>query len=349
MDLKKADYDINENCMKHLFIINPHSFVTRNSMNQVLTEIRECFSTGYELDYEIHISRYPRDAIAVIHRYIESVSRDEAVRVYAVGGDGTLFDCLNGMVDFPNAELTNVPYGSAYCFVLAFGPDAISGFRDIKKLISAPSHPVDIINYGSNYALIEANIGLIGQLVIYSNPILRGYDKKWTQRFVGPIYNISALRALFNKEVIHQEYTVLIDGDDESGCYSNIHISNSALTGSGMLASPYAVPDDGLLDVIYTCTSSKLNIARALGNYEKGLFEKYKYFRHRKFHTMEVKSDKPLRVQLDGESFFANEIKLEINPGAIRFFAPEGMNLMEYSDKAYKNLAREKKVRHERS
>ena len=333
--------------MKHLFIINPHSFIRQYSMKQVLTEIRECFSTGREFDYEIHISRYPRDAIAVIHRYIESASRDETVRIYAVGGDGTLFDCLNGMVDFPNAELTNVPYGSAYCFALAFGPDAVHAFRNIKNLISAPSHPVDVINYGANCALIEANIGLIGQLVIYSNPILRGWDKKWVQRFVGPIYNIGALRALFNKEVMHQHYEILVDGEDESGCYSNIHVSNSALTGSGMIASPYAVPNDGLLDVIYTCSSSKLKLARALAHYEKGWFEKYKYFRHRKFRTMEVKSDKPLRVQLDGESFFAHEIKLEIIPGAIRFFAPEGMSFMDYSNRAYKNLAGGKKLHHE--
>ena len=333
--------------MKHLFIVNPHSFVTMGAMEQVMAEIRECFSTDYGIDYEIRISRYPRDAIAVIHHYIEGVASDETVRVYAVGGDGTLFDCLNGMVDFPNAELTTIPYGNANDFVLTFGPDAIQAFRNIKNLINAPSRPVDIINYGANYALIEANIGLIGQLVIYANPILRGVNKKWTRRFVGPIYNISALRALFNREVMHQQYTVIMDGENESGGYANIHVSNGALTGSGMVADPYAVPDDGMLDVIFTCTGSKLKLAKALRNYERGLFEKYKYFRHRKFRTMEVKSDHPLRVQLDGESFIAQEIKLELIPDAIRFFAPEGMNFIDYTNRSYKNLAGKKKERHE--
>jgi len=333
--------------MKHLFIINPHSFATTDRIEKVSSEIRECFSTARGINYDIHISRYPRDAVAVIHRYIECVSPDETVRVYAVGGDGTLFDCLNGMVDFPNAELTNVPYGSAYDFVLAFGKNAVPIFRNIKNLINAPSRPVDIISYGSNCALIEANIGLIGQLVIYANPILRDINKRLARRFVGPIYNISGLRALFNDEVMQQQYKVIIDGEDESGCYSNIHISNGAFTGSGMLASPYAVPDDGLLDVIFTCTSSKFDVARALFDYEKGWFEKYKYFRHKKCRTVEIRSDRLLRVELDGESFFAQEIKLEIKPGAVRFFTPEGLDFVDYSFRAYKNVAGKEKARHE--
>ena len=333
--------------MKHLFIVNPHSFITAENMEQVSADIRKCFSVRRDLDFYIHKSRYPRDAIGIIHRYMELVPLNETVRIYAVGGDGTLFGCLNGMADFPNAELTNVPYGSAYDFALTFGPDAVKAFRNVNNLIDAPSHPVDIINYGQNYALIEANVGLIGQLVIHSNRILRNVDKKWIRRFVGPIYNISGLMSLGNDEVMRQNYTVIVDGEDESGCYSNIHVSNGALTGTGMLADPYAVPNDGMLDVIFTCSSRKLDIVRALLNYEKGLFEKYKYFRHRKFSTMEIKSDKPLRVQLDGESFFAQELKLEIIRGGIRFFAPEGMNFMDYSHMSYANRVRQKKARNE--
>jgi len=304
-------------------------------MEEVLAEIRACFSPSRRLDYEIHISRYTRDAIAVIHRYIESVAPDEKVRVYAVGGDGTLFDCLNGMVDFPNAELTNVPYGNAYNFILTFGCEAVQAFRNIRNLINAPSRPVDIINYGANYAMVEVNIGLIGQLVIYANPILRSIDKKLAKRFVGLIYNISALFGLFNKEIMGQHYTVLMDGEDESGYYSNIQISNGALTGSRMVASPYAVPDDGLLDVIFTCTKRKRDIIRSISDYEKGLFEKYKFFRHKKCRTIVVKSDCPLRVQLDGESFYAQDIKLAIVPGGIRFIIPEGVEFINYSHKAY--------------
>jgi len=322
--------------MKHLFIINPHSFITNDSVKQVSREIRACFPSGSEHDCEIYISRYTRDAISVIHRYIKGVSPGETVRVYAVGGGGTLFDCLNGMVDFPNAELTCVPYGNAYDFALTFGKDSVPAFRNIKNLINAPSRPVDIINYGANYAMNEANIGLIGQVVIFANPILRSIDKRIARRFVRLIYNISALRALFTKEIIGQHYTILMDGEDESGCYSNIHISNGALTGSGMLASPYAVPDDGKLDVLFACTDSKLDIIRSMPNYEKGLFEKYKFYKHKRCQTIEVKSDCPLRVELDGESFYAQDIKLEIIPGGIRYFAPEGMGFLNYSHRAYR-------------
>jgi len=107
--------------MRHFFVINPHSFKAyEKDMIQVLTEIESSFSGKDSDEFNTHISRYPRDAIAVVHRFIASCPGDETVRIYAVGGDGILFECLNGMVDFPNAELTSVPYGNANDFQLFF-------------------------------------------------------------------------------------------------------------------------------------------------------------------------------------------------------------------------------------
>jgi diacylglycerol kinase family enzyme len=288
------------------------------------------------MEYKIYISRRPRDAVSAVHRYMLTVPSDETVRIYAVGGDGILFDCLNGMVKFPNAELTSVPYGNANDFVRAYGEDAAPAFRDIKKLSAAPSHPVDIIHYGNNYALNEANIGIVGLTMTYANATLRRSGSK-IPRFITPhIYTFSGLRASFNKEVLKQKYTVLLDKEDISGGYGNIHIANGPCNGGNAVPSPYAKPNDGLLDLIFTTINRKRDVILSFTDMQAGKFEKREdlYFR-KQCRLIEIYSELPLCVELDGEAFFAHEVKLEIIPHGIKFFAPEEMSFASYSHRAY--------------
>jgi hypothetical protein len=38
---------------------------------------------------------------------------------------------------------------------------------------------------------------------------------------------------------------------------------------------------------------------------------------------------------MDGEAFYAEELKVEIMPRSVKFFAPEGMDFADYSHRAY--------------
>ena len=323
--------------VRHFFVINPHSFRTVRSWRQIMMDLESCFSVGHRVEYKIYTSRHPRDAIAAVDRYLSSVPSNEIVRVYAVGGDGILFDCLEGMADFPNAELTSVPYGSSNDFVRAYGEDSFTAFRDIKRLSVAPSHPIDIILCGTNHVINEANIGLVGLSMSYSNAVFRNTSSMWVKYIASQIYAFSGFRALLNKEVMNQKYTVIMDGYDVSGTYSNIHISNGPCNGKQMTPNPYAIPNDGLLNAIFLRPARLLNIAKTSQAYMRGHFEKYKeYFTHKMGQKLEVYSDLPLHVELDGEAFLAKEMTFEIIPKGIKFFAPEGVKLADYTHKAYK-------------
>ena len=324
--------------MKHLFVINPHSFKATNNMVQVLTEIESCFSREHDDEYNIHISRYSRDAIAVVHRYISACHKDETVRIYAIGGDGILFECLNGMIGFSNAELTGVPYGNANDFARMFGEseEVITRFKNIRELSKAPAHPIDIIDCGTNHALLEINIGLIGQTIIHANTLFPRLPAKWLRKNIGFAYTLSGIRAVANHELMKQYYNIAIDGYDISGNYSNIHVANTAVNGGSLIPSPYAIPDDGILNVVLASTTDSFKALRSIKNYTKGLFEKYNFYTHKTFKTMEISSDKILHVEMDGEGFFAKELKINIIPGGVKIFAPEGLDCVDYSYKAYK-------------
>ena len=327
--------------MRHLFVINPRSFRTQSGLKRIQTDLENCFGGGRAVDYKIYISRYPRDAVAAVHRYVSGVSPDEAVRVYAIGGDGILFDCLNGMADFSNAEITSVPYGNANDFVRAFGEDACHDFRDIKKLSEAPARLVDIMHCGSNYAINHLGIGLEAQATLNAQTIFRRSRSGWIAPFVRHTYTLCGFGSLMNAEVMNQKYQVLLDGEDMSGCYFNIKIANGPCNGGAMVSSPYAKPDDGLLDVIFSVSCPLSAVMKSIGDYTKGHFEKHKMYFRRQCKKISLRSDVPIRVHMDGEAFFTEVLSIEIMPRRVKFFAPEGSDFADYSHRAYKGPGRD--------
>jgi YegS/Rv2252/BmrU family lipid kinase len=323
--------------MKHFLVINPRSFRTPESLKKIIEDIDNSFSTEGIIDYKTHISRYSRDAIGAVHRYITNCSDDEIVRVYAIGGDGILFDCLNGIVGFPNAELTSVPYGNDNDFLRAFGENVHHRFRDIKALINAPSRSVDIFNCGSNYSMIETQIGFVGETVILTSKLFNRIPEKILRKNVNLAYMLCAIKSMFNDRVMKQHYTLFLDGEDYSGNYCHFHIANTACTGGTMVVSPYAKPDSGFLEVIIASTTRKIDMMRTISDYTIGHYEKHDIYFVKRCKKIEVKSDDVISVEIDGEGFHAKELTLEIIPGGIKFFAPEDLKFEDYSYRAYKS------------
>ena len=322
--------------MKHFFVINPVLFEEPGSLQSIKKSIDDCFSGKNTTEYKIHITLFPREAIAAVHHYISSCPKEEIVRVYAVGGAGLLFECLNGLVDFPNAELTSVPYGIASEFALSFGEVTSEKFQNIKNLLTAPSRPMDIIQCGTNYVLLGLTIGLIGQTVIQKNKIFPYLPQKWLKRNTGLAYSLCAVKTMFNKHVMQQKYSILVDGRDMSGQYSNMFISNIATKGGGLVPTPYARPNDGLLDVLFAECSKKLTVIKTIGDLNNGHYAKYGFYRYEQCKAMEIRSDDLLSVEMDGEAFYAREIKLKIIPEGVKVVAPEGLDFADYSHRAYK-------------
>ena len=326
--------------MKHFFVVNPHCFRIVGQMEQVISEIVDCFYSLDSDDYDIHFSRYPRDAVTAIYKYIKNTPAEEKVRVYAVGGDGTLFDCLNGMVDFQNAELTSVPYGNSNTFMRVFGEKSLTEFRDLKKLTQGQSLLLDLIDCGSNCVVNELGIGLEGEAVHRANVYFRSLlsKSKYTRLVNRHIYTIFAFLGLFNKRVMNQHYNLLVDGVDMSGRYYNIAIANGPCNGGTMTPSPYAKPDSGVLDVIFgAATGNALRAMITITDYTNGHFEKHKLYSRVEARKLEIKSEEPISVHLDGEAFYTNYLEVKIVPQGMRFFVPEGVELQDFSHIAYKN------------
>jgi YegS/Rv2252/BmrU family lipid kinase len=314
---------------KHLFVINPISFGRQTDMNAVMLDIQYCFSAPGSADYSVYVSRFPRAAVGKIREYAAEAGDGVTIRVYAVGGDGILFDCLNGVVGLPNAELAVVPYGNSNDFLRAFGEGKEKLFRDIKTQTLSGAIPTDVIFCGNNYALNTCTIGMEAYTVHKAAELNARYTPRWNKfppRVRKFMYDFmffwGGIISSFAVKITHQNYTVLIDGEDVSGPYTTINIANGPCYGGDKNAAIAAMPDDGRIDVMLFKSTNTFHIIRVGMEYIYGKYHKFPSFiSYIRASEITVRSDQPLVLQLDGEIFLDTNITIKIIPAAVRIVA----------------------------
>jgi diacylglycerol kinase family enzyme len=317
--------------MKHLFVINPKSFPDKREMSDFITSVAELIGDSAT----VLISRYPRDAVAKVNYFLEAATeKNEEVRVYAVGGDGILFDCLNGMQKYRTHELASVPYGNSNDFLRAFGEENIPLFRDIKKLSESPSVWTDVFLCGSNVGIANAAIGLEGSTLLETEKLAKKISSVPLFRYFIPwLYRIGAVLVLLNKKQRSQYYNIKLDDKDYSGEYIDINIGNCYGNGGTNSPSPYALPNDGKLNAVFIKKMSVLKCLLRFGAFIHGDFEKYPdSFFEVKFEYLHATSDEPIRICADGEAFYTSDLWMETFHHALRIIAPEGLSYKPFKE-----------------
>jgi diacylglycerol kinase family enzyme len=320
------------NDMRHLFVVNPKSFVTLKDLKNFLLDVEMCFSIGHRAEYKIYISRYPRDAYSAVHRYLSNNPDDETVRVYAVGGDGIAFDCLNGLANFPNAELAPIPYGNANDIVRGFGDENTRFFRDIKLMSKSPSRPVDMMKCNGHYALGNCSIGVEAIACRVFGDAIDKINTGKMRKYVPLLYKLGAVKALIDGSAKGIDYRLTLDGVDFSDRYMMISIGNMPHNGGTNTPNPLARPDDGELEAVTLHVCSAARTLRVIPAYTSGQFVRFpKLFEHRSFREMRCESDSLMIVILDGEIFYTREIELKIIPNGTKIVSPNGIGFADYA------------------
>ncbi|MDR1576590.1 MAG: hypothetical protein LBS37_11340 [Treponema sp.] len=313
------------NTMKHLFILNPKSFWHAWKQEAVLARIHGFFKITGTDNYTVHISRFPRDAVGFITRFMRDLPPETRLRVYAIGGDGILFDCLNGIAALPNAELAALPYGHANSFIWGFGRQNWSLFRDIARQFTAPAVPMDIMRCGDSYALNFCTAGIEAQAVLNIERLrarIRAGDQftQWLgRRLYTAIFYAGVLAACFNTDA-YRHYEIDLDGEDLSGGYRSILIANGPYYGGNKHPAPAAMPNDGMMDIILTRDRNPLRAVALLPFYMRGRQERFPGdFVLKRGRKIRISSEEPFLSTCDGVIFYRKVFSVELLPGALRF------------------------------
>ena len=243
----------------------------------------------------LEITRRPGDAEALA----ADAGRRGHDRVIAVGGDGTVQEVVNGLLDSrTDAEMGIVPLGSGNDLARSMGlPTEVGSAWRIA--IGHPTRQIDVAHArnGSGAERWFASAGGIG----FDAQVAAAMAERsgWQAGRAGYVLTtLAELRRFDNRRV-----RLTIDGAAETADVLFVAIANGAFYGGGMHIAPGASVDDGRLDVCVVGDISRLTVLRQLPNLYRGTHVDHPAVSMRSGTTVEADGDGDTRIHLDGEPF----------------------------------------------
>lgn len=274
-------------------IFNPSANLGRaksiaSTLRSIVHELGGADWTG--TDYPTHATELAKQA-----------AEDGYEVVVAMGGDGTMHEVLNGLMQVPEnkrPKMGIVPVGSGNDFAHACGI-ATSPEKAVRQVFSGTAKPVDvgIVRDGSGREVFWANaigIGFDTIVTIKSRkvPLVQGFG----------VYLIAVLQTiLFQYEPF--KLNMKIDGRLIDKDLLLLVLMNGKREGGGFHVTPDSRPDDGILDYLMVDHVNRVRMLRILPEVLNGTHEKMKDCHLGKFSKLELNSDRPLFVHADGEIY----------------------------------------------
>lgn len=293
--------------MKNYFIVNPNS-----GKNIALKTIKSLLENK-DLDYEIVTTEYAHHATGLAKAIAQ---RGEKCRIFACGGDGSLFDVVNGVVGYDNVEVGVIPCGSGNDYIKYYGDK--KEFLNSDYISNGKSMPIDLIKFKDKYCINIASVGMDAYVCQQKEKM------KFLSRISG---NLAYIVALFITFIFHmsEKYKVKIDDNDFiEGEFMFIVAANGRYYGSSFNPTPDAVVNDGFIDAMTINKVSRFGVLGLIGKYQKGKHTSIKDLCSiSRAKRVEVISEKEIPVNLDGELFDSKTAVFEMAENAVKFIVPE--------------------------
>jgi YegS/Rv2252/BmrU family lipid kinase len=242
--------------------------------------------------------------------------------VAAVGGDGTVHEVINGLMQVPEKKrpaLGIVPLGSG---------------NDFAHILGVPENPAEALRSafeGSPHVLDMGRVRDQNERVEYFNNTLGiGFDGVVTirSRKITRIHGFMMYFVAVVQTIILNFRPMNLHVETESEAWDiptlMLTLGNGPREGGGFLVTPEARLDDGLLHYATIRKVSRLMMFRLIPEVMRGTHGRFKDVRMGTCRRMTVASDVPLYIHADGEIYagFGTDVRrlsIEILPAAIRF------------------------------
>lgn len=259
--------------------------------------------------------------------HARDLAREAAVDGYdvvaAAGGDGTLHEVINGLVDSDNHHvlLGAIPIGTGNDFAFALGIPADTDTA-VARIFAGMPKAVDLVRVTDDRqqtAVFHNNfgIGLDATVVINTEAITRihGFLMYLTAVFKTIAFDFRSL-------------PLTLRLDDEQLAQDSLFVTFGLgpRHGGGFMLTPDAQQADGLVDV---CLVEQIGRVKALSLLQaavKGTHVRSRHVKMRQCRAAVVESAVAMPIHIDGEIFATpadnvHRIELALLPEAIRFMA----------------------------
>ena len=237
--------------MKYLFIYNP--WAGHGHAGKIQSQVRD-YLAQIGLDAEIIMTQAPGDGITIT----QHADLSQYAGVIAAGGDGTLFEVINGY--YRNAATVRIPIG-----VLPVGTgNAFVRDMDLHHHDWQPA--LDIIKAGRTRKFDVGHFLTAGQTWYFLNILGLGIvaDIGATALKLKALGNVSYTLGSLYHILRLRPYQIRLEIDGQILERENIfvEISNTRYTANFLMA-PVAKTDDGLLDVTILAPKGRIGLMRS--------------------------------------------------------------------------------------
>jgi YegS/Rv2252/BmrU family lipid kinase len=299
---------------KNLFIVNPGAAGGQGEI--AWNRFRKLWPGSIE-PKDVRITERPGHASEI------ATSTDGYDILTVVGGDGTVNEVFNGVMkwDGTHPSLAIIPAGTGNDIARTVGLFPLEAA--VNALKDGCEQAFDIIRIDGQengkgfvrHAFLTAGMGFSGSVTA----------RPWTKRILGATlaYYVTTILAI----LAHRPPTMSArwSTGDYAGRTWMVMIGNvEDVSGGSMRIAPGASPQDGRLWVTIVEPKPKLTMLfKELPKVASGNHVNAKGFHFFSTQEIEITSDVPAVVDIDGEVDWATRATLRIVPGAVRILVPE--------------------------
>ena len=241
--------------------------------------------------------------------------------VIAIGGDGTVHEVINGLMQIPEKQRP------------ILGVVQVGSGNDFAHSIGVPMQSDHALAHALNGEPSTVDIGLMtdenGRKEYFDNTVVVGFDAVVTIRSHKlPVVRgfLMYLTAVIQTILLnHEPAKMQLQADGESWEQTNLMVTvcNGPREGGGFLVAPEAKNDDGFLHYVMISKCSRPMMFRLIPEVMNGTHGRFDLVKMGACRKFSLDSELPVYIHADGEiytSFGSNLHKLdfEILPAALR-------------------------------
>ena len=242
--------------------------------------------------------------------------------IIAVGGDGTLHEIINGIME-QGAVPTNeiyvglIPIGSGNDWGKMFGIPM--DYNEAVKVIKEGrcyKHDIGLLNHHQDGVTKRSFFLNVAGTGFEAKVIKKSLDRKERRgKSNGTTYLMSLLTSLLSNK--NQEVTITADGVTTRKTIFSLNIGNGKYCGGGMRQAPNALPNDGLLDVTVIGDLNTFEVIRALKYLYNGRIYEHPKIDGFRAKKVVIESEISILSEADGELLGETPLEFTIIPEAI--------------------------------
>ncbi|NQV42601.1 MAG: diacylglycerol kinase family lipid kinase [Candidatus Marinimicrobia bacterium] len=237
--------------MKTLIIFNP--WAGHGRAGKLLPKI-EAYLHELEVEYDLLFTNGPGDGIELT----KSADFSQYSGLIAAGGDGTLFEMINGYYQNSSAvriPIGIIPVGTSNAFVKDMDFHDHDWKPALDTIKAGKTRKFDVGHFTSEgktwYYLNILGLGLVADIVATANKLKALGTVSYT---LASLYHILKLQTFQVKMTLDGE---LIERENVF-----VEISNTRYTGNYLMA-PAAITNDGLLDITILSPKNRIGLIRS--------------------------------------------------------------------------------------